>query len=238
MTADPGARGDNWRRVPGEFGTDGSSGGGTSPAGAPARGRRGAAIFVLILGLAGLAVSVFGVAVQLLPRHVTASQQRQIQAWEVIRRWQTMPAGQVFPASISYQLSAEVLKDTIPLNLDALRVSIAHQESDCAKAVTGEPAAAALRRNGCEAVLRATYVDATRSYVITVGIAVLPNAAAATSAATGLVAPRNLTIRTPAGSRPREPAWCAAASRGATSPVAALVAAAAFGSTAMPTVIT
>ena len=142
MTADPGARGDNWRRVPGEYGTDGSPGGGTSPGsasparaspgGAPARGRRGAAIFVLILGLAGLAVSVFGVAVQLLPRHFTASQQRQIQAWEVIRRWQTMSAGQVFPASISYQLSAEVLKDTVPLNLDAFRVSIAHQESDCA----------------------------------------------------------------------------------------------------------
>jgi len=225
VTADPGARGGNWRRVPGGYGTDGSpragaspagaspagaspggtSPGGAGPGGAPARGRRGAAIFVLILGLAGLAVSVFGVAVQLLPRHFTASQQRQIEAWEVIRRWQTMPAGQVFPASISYRLSAEVLKDTVPLSLDALRVSIARQESDCAKAVTGEPAAAALRRNGCEAVLRATYVDATRSYVMTVGIAVLPNAAAATSAATGLVAPRLAAARQ-AGSRGRLPA--------------------------------
>ena len=78
-----------------------------------------------------------------------------------------------------------MLQDTVPLNLDALRVSIAPQESDCAKAVTSASAAAALRRNGCEAVLRATYVDATRSYVMTVGVAVLPNAAAATSADSG-----------------------------------------------------
>ena len=88
-------------------------------------GRRAAAVIALILGLAGFAVSAFGVAIQLLPRHFTASQQRQIEAWEVMRRWQTMPAGQIFPASVSYQLPAKVLQDTVPLNLDALRVSIA-----------------------------------------------------------------------------------------------------------------
>ena len=159
------------------------------------RARRAAAVIVLILGVAGFAVSAFGVAVQLLPRHFTASQQRQIEAWEVMRRWQTMPAGRIFPASVSYQLSAKVLKDTAPLNLDALRVSIAPQESDCAKAVTSASAAAALSRNGCEAVLRATYVDATRSYVMTVGIAVLPNAAAATSADGGMTRPRLAAAR-------------------------------------------
>ena len=36
-----------------------------------------------------------------------------------------------------------------------------------------------LRRDGCQAVLRATYVDATWSYVMTVGVAVLPSDAAA-----------------------------------------------------------
>jgi hypothetical protein len=159
------------------------------------RARRAAAIIALILGLAGFAVSVFGMAVHLLPRHFTASQQRQIQAWEVMRRWQTMPAGQIFPASVSYQLPANVLKDTAPLNLDALRVSIAPQESNCANSVTSASAAAALRRNGCEAVLRATYVDATRSYVMTVGVAVLPNAAAATSADRGLATSRLAAAR-------------------------------------------
>jgi len=146
------------------------------------RGRRTAAILALILGLVGFAVSATGVAIQLLPRQFTAAQQRQIEAWEVIGRWQTMPAGQIFPASVSYQLSARTLHDVAPLDLNALRVSIAPQQSDCAKAMTSAVAGAVLRRNGCEAVLRATYVDATRSYVMTVGVAVLPTHAAATSA--------------------------------------------------------
>ena len=179
VTADPGARGDHWSRA--------------------------AAVIALILGLAGFAVAAFGIATQLLPRHFTASEQRQIQAWEVMRRWQAVPAGQIFPASISYQLPATVLQDTVPLNLDALRVGIAPQESDCAKAVTSASAAAALRRNGCEAVLRATYVDATRSFVMTVGVAVLPNATAATSADSGLVTPR-LAVARQASAQGRLPA--------------------------------
>jgi len=149
-------------------------------------GRRAAAILALILGLVGFAVSMTGVAIQLLPRHFTAGQQRQIEAWEVMRRWQTMPAGQIFSASVPYQLSAQVLQDAAPLDLDAVRVSIAPQQSDCAKAVTSAAAGAVLRRNGCEAVLRATYVDATRSYVVTVGVAVLPTEAAAASVGSGL----------------------------------------------------
>jgi hypothetical protein len=159
------------------------------------RARRAAAILALILGLAGLAVSAVGVAIQMLPRHFTASQQRQIEAWEVMRRWQIMPAGQIFPASVSYQLSAQTLQDVAPLALDAFRVSIAPQQSDCAKAMTSAAAGAVLRRNGCEVVLRATYVDATRSYVMTVGVAVLPNAAAAASVDRGLTPPRLAAAR-------------------------------------------
>ncbi len=165
----------------------------------PGRGRRAAAILALILGLVGLAVSMTGVAIQLLPRQFSAGQQRQIEAWEVMRRWQTMPAGQIFPASVSYQLSAQVLQDAAPLDLGALRVSIAPQESDCAKAVTSAAAGAVLRRNGCEAVLRATYVDATRSYVMTVGVAVLPTEAAAASAASGLSPARLAAVRDAVG---------------------------------------
>jgi hypothetical protein len=161
------------------------------------RGRRAAAVIALILGLAGFAVSAIGVAVQLLPRHFTAEQQRQIQAWEVLRRWQTMPAGQIFPASVSYQLSARALRDAAPLELRAYRISIAPQQSDCAKAVTSAAAGAVLRRHGCAAVLRATYVDATRSYVMTVGVAVLPDAAAAVSAESGLTQTRLAAARAP-----------------------------------------
>jgi hypothetical protein len=178
-------------------GTDGSRRERGAPAG---RGRRAAAVIALILGLAGFAVSAVGVAIQLLPRHFSAGEQRQIKAWEIMRRWQTTPAGQIFPASVPYQLPANVLNDVAPLHLEALRIGIAPQESDCAKAVTSAAAGAALRKNGCEAVLRATYVDATRSYVMTVGVAVLPNAAAATSADSGLAPPR-LTVARAAGGR-------------------------------------
>jgi len=163
------------------------------------RGRRAAAVIALILGLAGLAVSAVGVAIQLLPRHFSAGEQSQIKAWEVMRRWQIIPAGQIFPASVPYQLPASVLHDVDPLHLEALRISIAPQESDCAKAVTSAAAGAALRKNGCEAVLRATYVDATRSYVMTVGVAVLPNAAAATIADSGLAPPRLTAARAASG---------------------------------------
>jgi len=173
-------------------GTDGSRRERGAPAG---RGRRAAAVIALILGLAGFAVSAVGVAIQLLPRHFSAEEQSQIKAWEVMRRWQTTPAGKIFPASVPYQLPAPVLHDVSPLDLEALRISIAPQEADCAKAVTSAAAGAALRKNGCEAVLRATYVDATRSYVMTVGVAVLPNAAAATSANSGLAPPRLTAAR-------------------------------------------
>jgi len=153
-----------------------------------ARGRRAVALIVLALGLAGLAISMTLVAIQLLPRHFTAAQQRQIENWEIAGRWQTMPAGQIFPAAIGYQLPAQVLQDASPLNLDALRVGIARQSGCTTSAITAA-AATVLRRDGCQAVLRATYVDSTRSYVTTVGVAVLPTAAAAAAASAGLASP-------------------------------------------------
>jgi hypothetical protein len=160
----------------------------TEPRGGPRR-RRLVALAALVLGVAGFAAAMTGVAVQLLPRQFTAGQQSQIKAWEVSGRWRTLTAGQIFPASVGYQLSAAVLEDATPLNLQALRVGIAPQAS-CSAGVTSTAAAAVLRRSGCEAVLRATYVDATQTYVMTIGVAVLPNAAAADAADAGLSRPR------------------------------------------------
>jgi hypothetical protein len=180
-------------------GTDGDlQGRGASPG----RGRRVAAVIALLLGIAGFGVSLTGVAVQLLPRHFTAAQQRQIEAWEVMRRWQLIPAGQIFPASVSYQLSARTLQDVNPLQLNAFRVGIAPQESDCARGVTSAAAGTVLRRQGCQAVLRATYVDATRSFVMTVGVAVLPDAASAARADSGLTPARLAAARQAAGADP------------------------------------
>jgi hypothetical protein len=161
VTADPGAGGEPPRRG--------------------ARGRRAAALAALALGLAGLAISAAGLITQVLPREFTRGQQQQIESWEIASRWQELSAGQIFPAKVGYQLSATVLEDTTPLGLDAMRISIAPQ-SGCGAGVTTAAAAAVLRRDGCEAVLRATYADSTGSYVMTVGVAVLPSAEAAAKA--------------------------------------------------------
>jgi hypothetical protein len=167
------------------------------------RRRRVAALAAVALGVAGLGVSASGIATQALPRQFTAAQQRQIQAWEVASRWQQLTAGQIFPATVTYTLSANALGDAVPLSLDAVRVGIAPQ-SACAQGVTSKAAAAVLRRTGCRAVLRATYVDATRSYVLTIGIAVLPTDSAATDARLGLSQNR-LASRGPGRSAPLAP---------------------------------
>jgi hypothetical protein len=155
----------------------------------PLRGRRAFALIALLLGLAGFAVSATGLAIQLLPRQFTAAQQQQIVNWEIASRWQQLTAGRIFPATIGYQLSPALLQDATPLSVAALRIGVAPQ-SGCGAGVTTSAAATVLRRDGCQAVLRATYVDATQSYVVTVGVAVLPSGAAAKRASQGLSQPR------------------------------------------------
>ena len=183
MTADPQASGDQPRRAP-----------------RGARGRRAAAVIALVLGLAGFVISATGMATQLLPRRFSAAQQQQIENWEIAGRWQQLSAGQIFPSSVGYQLSAAVLQDATPLNLNALRVAIAPQ-GGCGTGVTTSAAAQVLRRDGCKAILRATYVDATWSYVMTVGVAVLPSDAAAAKADQSLSQPRLAAAHNPEAGR-------------------------------------
>ena len=178
MTADPEASDTQPPRGPQSLGRPGHP-----------RGRRAAALIALVLGLAGFAVSATGLAIQLLPRQFTAAQQQQIVNWEIASRWQQLTAGQIFPATIGYQLSPALLQDATPLSVAALRVGVAPQ-SGCSAGVTTSAAATVLRRDGCQAVLRATYVDATQSYVVTVGVAVLPSDAAAKRASQSLSQPR------------------------------------------------
>jgi hypothetical protein len=143
-----------------------------------------AALIAAILGGIGLVVALAGLAIQLLPRHFTGAQQRQIMAWEVSKRWRTLPAGAIFPASVSYQLPASALDDFTGVTLDADRVGIAPQAA-CAAAA--DPAAAViLGRHGCQALLRATYTDESATYVVTVGVAVLPGAGQASAAQAAL----------------------------------------------------
>ncbi len=128
-------------------------------------------IAAALLGVAGLVISLLGVATQVLPRRFSAAQQQQIMSWEIGSRWRTWPAGKIFPASVSYQLPWTLFGSNAGLTLSARRAGIAPQ-SRCATAV--DPALArVLGKRGCEAVLRATYADSTGSFVVTVGVAVM-----------------------------------------------------------------
>jgi hypothetical protein len=133
----------------------------------------------LMLGIAGLVVSLAGVTTQLLPRQFTAAQQRQITDWETGKNWRLLPAGKIFPGTVGYTAPA-VLDDGSSPTLTAHRIGIARQSS-CA-AGTDAAFAAVLDRNGCETMLRATYADATDSYVVTVGVGVMPGSAQAKAA--------------------------------------------------------
>ena len=158
----------------------GSGGGRTGSAG----WRIGVALGALVIGLAGLAVSAAGVAGQVLPRRFSVAQQQQIMAWQTAGRWRIRSAGQIFPATVSYQLPGYSLSSGSGLNLTARRIGIARQAA--CKAATDPPAARLLDQRGCQAVLRATYVDSTGSLVVTVGVAVLPSPAAAGAVAATL----------------------------------------------------
>ncbi len=158
----------------------------TPPAPGP-RARRGRTriIAAALLALGGLGLVGFGVAawVQVMPRKFTASQRQQITDWELGKRWRDLTAGEIFPATVSYG-APRALSDDPSLTLSSRRVGVARQAS-CAAAVD-QAAAAVLGKDGCAAMLRATYVDGTDSYVVTVGAAVLPGAAEATRAAQGI----------------------------------------------------
>lgn len=146
----------------------------------------GLTVAALVLGLSGLAGSAAGVVTQLLPRRFSAAEQRQIVAWEMSRRWRTMPAGKIFPAAVTYHLSRFALNAASELPLTAHRLGIARQEG-CA-AATDPTAARVLDQLGCSTVLRATYADSTSSMIVTVGVAVLPGSTKASAAVRDLSA--------------------------------------------------
>ena len=163
-------------------GAEPPAGAAVPPAGAavPAghsRWRFGLILAALVLGLAGLTASAAGIAVQILPRRFSAAQQQQIMNWDYARHWRLLPAAKIFPAAVGYQLPGDFLSASSVLPLTAHRVGIARQAACTAAA---DPAAApVLDRYGCAKMLRATYIDATDSLVVTVGVAVMPGQGAA-----------------------------------------------------------
>jgi hypothetical protein len=138
--------------------------------------RTGAIVVLVLAGLAGLAGGGIPLYAEL-TRHATGAEVAAAGRAEIATRWQRLPAGSIFPATVSY-LTSDGLRTT------ARRVGIAPRVS-CPAAV--DPAAAAvLRRHGCVTVLRATYLDASGTLAVTVGVAVMPSLAAAQAAVNAL----------------------------------------------------
>lgn len=167
----------------------GSYGDDAVPPGRPVGGPRGSLVASVFLGLAlaGLVVAALGLTARLLPRQFTSAQRQRITAWEVAGRWRELPAGRIFPAGVSYAPPAALNDAAGSLTLAAHRLGIAPRASCRSSDHAVDPAAATvLTRNGCEAVLRATYTDDTDTYVATVGVVPFPSAARAEAAETEL----------------------------------------------------
>ena len=120
-------------------------------------------IFITGLGAAGGSAALL---VAMASRHPTQAQISAAGQREFTLLWQRLPAGKIFPASVGYvnSLGAETT---------ATRVGIAPQ-APCAAAVDAR--AAAVLAAGCLTVLRATYTDASRTALATIGIAVMRSA--------------------------------------------------------------
>jgi hypothetical protein len=145
--------------------------------------RTGLAVAAVMLGIAGLVASLVGLIGQVRPRQLSPAQQQKITAWEVASRWRTWPAGRIFPAAAGYQLPWSLFEAKSGLTVTAHRVGIARQ-STCAAALDRR-LALALGREGCEGVLRATYMDSTGSFVATVAVVIMHGRAPAVSSLPG-----------------------------------------------------
>ncbi|WP_068926942.1 hypothetical protein [Planobispora rosea] len=132
---------------------------------------------VLTLACAGVAGVAAGVAGAELTRGPSAAELRRAAAEEVARRWRAWPAGRVFPETVRYAAEQGGMEQ-------ARRVGISPRTA-CDRAVDAalrEP----LRRAGCRAILRATYLDALQGVVITVGVAAFPDEAGGAAAMSAL----------------------------------------------------
>lgn len=132
-------------------------------------------VFVALVAAGAVLIAGGGAALfRELTRSATPAEAKAALQQEIATRWERLPAGKIFPATIRYQ-------DAEGNPMLARLVGIAPPAS-CRAAL--EPAGYRLVRGlGCATMLRATYVDQSGALAITVGIAVLRSPAAARQAA-------------------------------------------------------
>jgi hypothetical protein len=130
-------------------------------------------VALIVVGVAGVGGGGAALALEM-TRHATQAEQTAALQAEMASRWQRMPAGKIFPATVGYTASDG------DASMTARRVGIAPQAS-CAVAVDPK-LARVLTQNGCVTVLRATYVGGSGSLAVTTGVVVMKSTAAASKA--------------------------------------------------------
>jgi hypothetical protein len=140
----------------------------------PQRPRR--VLFSALIALGAVLIAGGGAAtIRELTRSATPAEAAAALQQEIGTRWERLPAGKIFPATISYP-------DADGNPTVAHLVGIAPPAS--CRAALGATGYANFRRYGCATILRATYVDGSGALVATVGIAVVRTPTAAGKAAT------------------------------------------------------
>ncbi|GHE35541.1 hypothetical protein GCM10017673_42940 [Streptosporangium violaceochromogenes] len=117
------------------------------------------ALTLICAAMAGVAASTAG---REITRGPSQAELERAAAVEIAGRWLSWPAGRVFPETVGY--AAEQGGEE-----KARRVGIS-PETRCDRAVDAG-VRGALRRAGCQGILRATYLDALQGVVVTVGVA-------------------------------------------------------------------
>ena len=144
-----------------------------APAGDPAPARPGrlrrrlvtASAAVLALVCLGAAIVAAGRAHAEQTRPPTRAEEAAAGALGVASRWSREPAGLIFPATLAYYSNL--------LDKETARRAGISPVSACPAALDAKVAATA-RRDGCQAVLRASYVDQLGGVVYTIGVLAFP----------------------------------------------------------------
>ncbi|MCT9932555.1 hypothetical protein N5079_20350 [Planotetraspora sp. A-T 1434] len=156
------------------------------------RGIRFRSIFLTVMGVvlavaaANVLLGSIGLLQETRSRPLTDAERAKYVAEDVARRWHAWPVGMVFPEEVQYTGLARAQQY-------ARRVGVA-PEAACA-ATVDSPVASALREQGCRTMLRATYVDQTSTFAITVGVAVLKDEEARMGAAAKLPVDDRVGVR-------------------------------------------
>lgn len=134
--------------------------GGTRGEVSPRGPRRRAAVVLGVAGVVGLVAGVTGVVLEV-DRAPTRVEQAAAGSKELTVRWRIRPAGEIFPPTVRNVSGLQ----------PAYRIGIA-PPAGCAQALDAQVARTFIRL-GCRIVLRATYTDASRTLLTTVGVVVM-----------------------------------------------------------------